>query len=178
MAAFTVIDHEEATGDLTLWSKTSISQSYDHLLLKASLRSTKVAVYDTGYTMFLNGSVSSGDYSVITLDASTATPVSTIPALTSEITGPRIPAASAEAGTFAAATIWIPHYAQADNHKQLLITQVFPNSSADDDEWQVSMRAVLWTDPSIEEVTSVTMRRYDNDFAEFSSWTLYGITGA
>jgi len=175
MAAFTVIDHEEATGDLTLWSKTSISQSYDHLLLKASLRSTKVAVYDTGYTMFLNGSVSSGDYSVITLDASTATPVSTIPALTSEITGPRIPAASAEAGTFAAATIWIPHYAQADNHKQLLITQVFPNSSADDDDWQLSMRAALVEQNA---VTAVTMRRYDNDFAEFSSFTLYGITGA
>ena len=38
MAAFTVIDHDEATGDITDWSKASIPSSYDHLLIVASTR--------------------------------------------------------------------------------------------------------------------------------------------
>ena len=175
MAVFPVIDHEEATGALTEWDVTGISQSYNHLLIKASLRSTKVAVYDTGFTMHLNGSTTSGDYSVTTLDASTATVVSTRPALTSELEGGRIPAASAEADTFAAVTVWIPNYTEDTNFKQVLINQVFPNTSTTDNEWQVSTRAVLVEQNA---VTEVTMRRYDSDFAQYSTFTLYGLTGA
>ena len=174
MAVFTVIDHEEATGDLTEWDVTGISQSYDHLLIKASLRSTKAAVYDTGYTMHLNGSTTYLDYRVTTLDASTTTVVSTQPALTSELEGGRIPAANAEAGAFAAVTVWIPNYTEDTNFKQVLINQVFPNTSTTDNEWQMSMRAALVKQDAVAEVT---MRRYDSPFAQYSSWTLYGIKG-
>ena len=181
MPVFTVIDHEEFTTGTTEWSKTSIPDSYDHLLIKASVRSEAVAENDA-FTMRLNGATTSGDYSVTTLSTTTTSPVSIRESLTSELQCGLTPAANALADTFGAVTIWIPHYSNADNFKQVLITQCFPNDSTTDDEWQGSTRAALFVDstatPTTRAITSVTIRRNSSDFAQYSSFTLYGITGA
>ena len=181
MAVFTVIDHTELTSGTAEWSETGISGSYDHLLIKASVRSEAVAENDA-FTMRLNGSTTSGDYSVTTLSATTTSPVSITESLTSELQCGLTPAANALADTFGAVTIWIPHYSNADNFKQVLITQCFPNDSTTDGEWQVSTRAALFVDstatPTTRAITSVTIRRNSSDFAQYSTFTLYGITGA
>ena len=182
MPVFTVIDHTELTTGTAEWSETGISDSYDHLLIKASVRSEAVAENDA-FTMRLNGATTSGEYSVTTLGTTTTSPVSITESLTSELQCGLTPAANATpAFTFGPVTIWIPHYSNADNFKQVLITQAFPNTSVTDGEWQLSTRAALFVDstatPTTRAITSVTIRRNSSDFAQYSSFTLYGITGA
>ena len=188
MPVFTVIDHQEFTGATTEWSKTSIPTSYDHLLVKASTRSTRSGAEYGAFTVKLNSSSEADNYFVVTLDASTATPISTIEpdssgasaGYTGEFQGGRQPAADAVAWAFSTVTMWIPHYANTTNYKQILLTQMFPNDSTTDDEWQVSTRACVFKFSTDDKraVDAVAMRRNWNDFAEYSTFTLYGITGA
>ena len=184
MAVFTVIDHQEFTGATTEWTKTSIPTSYDHLLVKASTRSTRTGADYGAFTIKLNhvSSSSIASYNVITMDTSTQSGVTSDDAngYTAEFQGGWQPAGDAAANTFSVVTLWIPHYSQGDNYKQMLLTQAFPNASTDDDEWQVSTRACLFrfNGTDTRAISAVTMRRNWNDFAEFSTFTLYGISAS
>ena len=182
MAVFNVIDHQEFSSATTEWAKTSIPGSYDHLLVKASTRSTRTGADYGAFTIKLNhvSSPSIASYNVITMDTSTQSGVTSGDAdgYTSEFQGGWQPAGDAAANTFSAVTIWIPNYSQADYYKQVLVRQCFPNTSGSDDEWQVSTRACLFrfNGTDTRAITTVAMRRYYNDFAQYSSFTLYGIT--
>jgi len=174
MAAFTVIDHTELTGTAVSWEKTSIPSSYDHLLIKASMRSA-----DTGNNasckLRVNGETASTNYSYTTLRAATSTPSSVQYTSEPQLGSPTMTAAAALADTFSPVTIWIPNYANTANFKQVLWYGGNSYNSTTDWDWQLKVTAALWSNTdAIDQVTLIT----GVNFVEFSTFTLYGVTGA
>ncbi len=87
------------------------------------------------------------------------------------------PAASATANTFGAMTIWIPHYANAANYKQMIASSALENDSTTSSEWWLNQTAGLWSSQSA--VDQITIDAYStDDFVQYSTFTLYGIKGA
>ena len=175
MAAFTVIDHTELGAAASSWTATSISSSYDHLCLKISTRSDQAAVI-AGMGMLFNGATT--DYSETRITASSATPAS------SRKTGESILrawgnacGANALADTFAPTTVWIPNYANTANYKSFISQTSTPNNSAVDGNWYLMLGAGLWSDTSALSQIDVSMISGD-DFVQYSTFTLYGVTGA
>jgi hypothetical protein len=176
MGAFTVIDHTEiGTGGAAYWEETGISSSYDHLLIKASIRGEKVAVVDSGSIRF-NG-LTSSVYSSTTLYAQTATPVSAREGARNSMDYLFWPGASTLADSFGSMTVWVPHYANTANFKQAIISTVSPNNSTTDNEWATMVTAGLFAaTAAISEVKIFS--GHGTDLAEYSTITLYGVTGA
>jgi len=175
MAVFTVIDHTEATGATAYWEETGISSSYDHLMLVTSLRGDRSG-FEWGNTLLeLNGGGGSV-YSETRLYAQTATPVSNRDSSRANYTSLITSEADALADTFASTVLWIPHYANTANYKSFLSRSVGPNNSTTDDEWQVRVGAGLFG--STAAITEIRIDGNSSDFVEYSTFTLYGITGA
>ena len=175
MAAFTVIDHTELGAAAASWGVTSIPSSYDHLLIKASTR-----VDSAGYTVYnkLNFNADTGsNYSMTFLYALSATPTSGRAATGAEdyigyIYSPRN---DALADTYGCINIWIPNYANTTNFKQVLASSTGPNASTTDSQWIVAQCAGLWS--STAAIDQVTLAGFAN-FHQYSTFTLYGVTGA
>ena len=75
------------------------------------------------------------------------------------------------------ATVWIPNYANTANFKQTLHQWAQENDSATDYEWFIGFIAGLWQDTSA--VDQITLTPLDGDnFVQYSTFTLYGVTGA
>ena len=175
MAAFTVIDHTELGAAASSWTATSISSSYDHLLVKVSARTDQAAVI-AGMSMQFNSATT--DYSETRITVSSATPAS------SRKTGESILrawgnacGANALADTFSATTVWIPNYANTANYKSFTSQTVLPNNSVADGNWYLMLGAGLWSDTSALSQIDVSMVSGD-DFVQYSTFTLYGVTGA
>jgi len=180
MAVFTVIDHTEiGTGGAASWSEASIASSYDHLLLKASVRSERVH-YTEQMAVTVNGSTSTSDYSGTRLYADGATTVDSSNATTGDYGQWRWPeacGASALADTFAAWTMWIPNYANTANFKQVIINSGAENNSTTSGHSGLNLMAGCFHSTSaIDEIEVVCLN--GADIAEFSTFTLYGVTGA
>ena len=174
MAVFTVIDHEEATGDITAWSKTSIPSSYDHLLIVASTRG-QISAYRDYYKFALNGdAVSVAYYSFTELETFTTTPVSARSTGQGYFRMDGVVGASALADTFGTIKIWIPNYSQSANFTQVLAQWGLPNNSTTNDQWGVGMLAGIRN--QTEAIDEVSLGAGDG-FVEFSTFTLYGVTG-
>ena len=177
MAAFTVIDHEELTGATASWSKTSIPSSYDHLLIVASIRSSKSSNYDKVDFQMGNGSLDTGtNYSQTTLQANSATPTSGRTTGGDSIDYIYISADSTTADTFGTVKIWLPHYANTANYKQAICTSTSENASAADAAWLLNVTAGLWQSTSA--VDCVGIKETGDDLMQYSTFTLYGVTGA
>jgi hypothetical protein len=175
MAAFTVIDHEEATGDITAWSKTSIPSSYDHLLIVASTRG-QISAYRDYYKFALNGdAVSVTNYSFTELETFTTTPAASRSDGQGYFRMDGVVGASALADTFGTIKIWIPNYSQSANFTQVLAQWTLPNNSNTNDQWGVGRLAGLRD--QTEAIDEVSLGAGDG-FVEFSTFTLYGVTGA
>ena len=174
MAAFTVIDHTELTGTTASWSKTSIPSSYDHLLIKASMRSANSG-NNASATLRVNGETAATNYSYTALRAATSTPSSVRYTTEASLGYPTMTATTALADTFSPVTIWIPNYANTANFKQVLwYGGNFYNSTTDWD-WQLKITAALWSNTdAIDEIEMAT----GDSFVQYSTFTLYGITGA
>ena len=176
MAAFTVISHQELTGNASSVTFGSISGSYDHLCIKASARSDDVQYYDHFGIQF--NSDTGSNYSNVNLYAGTTTPATTSAATTQIQHLYGITGASNLADTFGAATIWIPHYSNTANFKQVIGTGAIENNSTTNWQWVVSMIAGLWSDTSaITDIDLFPAQGLD-DFVQYSTFTLYGVTGA
>ena len=174
MAVFTVIDHEEATGDITDWSKASIPSSYDHLLIVASTRG-QISAYRDYYKFALNGdAVSVAYYSQREIEAFTSTPVSANADGQGYFRMDGVVGASALADTFGTIKIWIPNYSQSANFTQVLAQWGLPNNSTTNDQWGVGMLAGIRN--QTEAIDEVSLGAGDG-FVEFSTFTLYGVTG-
>ena len=176
MAAFTVIDHTELSGNAASYDVTSISASYDHLYLVTSLRTDDVVYFDQ-LGLRLNGDTGT-NYSWTRLNAGTSTPTSGRGTGDTSIeylygaTG-----SSALADTFGTMTTWIPNYANTANFKQTLHQWAQENNSTTDWQWFVGMIAGLWS--STAAVNQITLTPLDGDnFVQYSTFTLYGVTGA
>jgi len=177
MAAFTVIDHTEiGAGGAASWTKSSIPTTYDHLLLEASIRSEyALNVYST---MVLTFNADTGNnYSETNLYGTGTSAASNRGSGNPAINSVVISAGGATADTFGTATWMIPNYANTTGFKQVLMSSVCENASASAWAWLLKNSAGLWS--STAAVNQITITGGDaSDIAEFSTFTLYGITGA
>tara|TARA_R110002153_G_scaffold199708_1_gene353046 strand:+ start:2033 stop:2563 length:531 start_codon:yes stop_codon:yes gene_type:complete len=176
MAAFTVIDHTELTGDTASWTKSSIPASYDHLYLVASIRSSRANAEEQHY-INVNGSTDANDYSTTRLNNEGSSVYSG-----RYSTGGiaywgyfHMPAAVALADTFGALTMWIPNYANTANFKQAFIS-----ASSEDASTSFAVRnsvnACLFH--STAAVDQITVTPLYASMVQYSTFTLYGVTGA
>lgn len=182
MPAFTVIDHTEATGLTAYFEETGISGSYDHLYLVASLRSDQVNPIES-INLQLNGETSNF-YSATNLYTQSATPgsgrVGTGTGFWQQaFCDAQVSGDTATADTFGALTCWIPNYANTSNFKQVLISSTAENATAAAGGYW-SLRLLAGCFHSTSAITEVKLGaiNYANDWMEFSTFTLYGVTGA
>ena len=174
MAAFTVIDHQELTGTTASWSKTSIPSSYDHLLIVASMRQNGANIVTNG-KLVLN-SDTSALYSYTRLRARNATPDSSNGTSLTSDSGFYIGGASTTADTFGTNRIWIPHYSNTANYKSMLHQWSVENASTTNSEWYVGTTASLYKSTSA--ISAVQLAPWSGSFVQYSTFTLYGVTGA
>ena len=175
MAVWTVIDEHtmDATGQSITMS--SIPNTYDHLYLTASVREGGSA-FSAPLEFRFNDD--SSPYSNTYLDASTATPTSSQAdsSATGDVIG-RTGAGGTLAGTFSSIIMWIPHYANTANGKQVFIKSVCPNDSTTDAEWYLRLTAGLWDDTAA--IDKFRMQGAGGPELQIgTSVVLYGITGA
>jgi hypothetical protein len=178
MAAFTIIDHTELSGSASSWDVTSIPSSYDHLFVRWSARSDQSHAYvNDNIECKLNGDTGT-NYSVTRLLASSNPPWSY------RSTGSGMwnnwgqnPDAMVQANTFGIGSMWIPYYANTANYKQGLSNSALENNSATNDEWRMALAAGLWTSTAAVNQITFTTQNAAN-FIAYSTFTLYGVTGA
>ena len=175
MPAFTVIDHTELTGTTAYWEETGISSSYDHLMLVTSLRGDRSG-FEWGNTLLTLNGAGGTAYSETRLYAQTATPVSNRDSSRGNYTSLITAEPDALADTFASTVLWIPHYANTANYKSILSRSVGPNNSTTNDEWQVRVGAGLYA--STAAISAIRIDGNASDFVQYSTFTLYGVTGA
>jgi hypothetical protein len=175
MAAFTVIDHTELSGSATTWTKSSIPSSYDHLYLEFSARSDDSSYRDE---VEVNLNADTGNnYSLTQLFGVSGTPGSQRSSGIAKIDKNYLPAASSTADTFGTGTLWIPHYSNTANFKQVLIQAAGEGATTTDYQWGISVCAGLWS--STAAVNQITLGPLTGtNFVQYSTFTLYGVTGA
>ena len=180
MAAWTVIDHQEADGGANLpayWEKSSIPSSYDHLLVMASVRSDGSGYIAGGIAVNLNGDTGY-EYTYISLEAQTGTPVAGGGGSAQQYASAgALGGTSILADTFTTFKMWIPHYSNTANFKPMLVQNTIANSSTTDAQWYTYLGASLYADTAAIHTVKLSINAGD-DFAEFSTFTLYGVTGA
>jgi len=177
MPAFTVIDHTELSSTTTSWAESSISSSYDHLLLEASIRGTQAAYFNNLWIRVGNGSLDTGsNYSSTWLHASATTPVSGYTDSQTKWAYQYISSASTTANAFGTLKIWIPNYANTTGYKQAFIQTATANASTTNSQWYLASVAGLWNSTSA--ITDIEVSEPNAGMAQYSSFTLYGITGA
>ena len=178
MAAFTVIDHTELGAAASSWDVTSIPTdgTYDHLLVKVSARSDSSDTYGGEVRVTLNGDTGS-NYSGTILYAYRSTPLSTRASSAAYMNYSYVSDASQAANTFGSATYWIPHYSNTANFKQMISSSAAEDTSTTDQDWIVAVEAGLWQDTSAVDQITLTAGAAD-DFVQYSTFTLYGVTGA
>ena len=176
MAVWTHIAHDSLSLPATSVTWSSISGSYDHLCIKASIRYSASGSAGQKPDVVYNGHETDSDYSNTYLIASTATP-------TSGRVGGRdqaavMPTSSFLADTFGSTVIWIPHYSNTANYKQMLSQSVASNASTTDDQWALRICATLFHE-NTDAITEISMvAGGGNDFVANSTFDLYGILGA
>ena len=180
MAVFTVIEHDEiGAGGAASWSETGISASYDHLLLKASIRSEYVNSTAEGI-LELNGDATTSLYSDRNLYARTGAVESVNTTSGVGITSWRFPAAWNVAegdNVFGNVNVWIPNYSNTTNFKQVLLTSVSGPDDAQNYVWGTYVTAGLVQITGAITAVEIAVVTGD-DIAEYSTFTLYGVTGA
>ena len=178
MAVWTVIDHQEiGAGGAASWNKASIASSYTHLYLLGSVRTERADYFEDG-RLSLNGDTG-GNYAWQLLQGQSTGSSGTTAAEASGEVGFRkwnMTGASADADTFGALSVWIPNYAGTVGYKQILLKWGASGTSTTNAQFSVGMYAGLWSDTSaIDEITIET--NDGEDIAQYSTFTLYGITG-
>ncbi len=175
MAVWNVIGHTELGASATSVSFTSISASYDHLVLLSSARSDDAGVYD-----FMNFQVN-GDtgtnYTRTALNTNSGTPNSVAGTGGSYWTYNYIPAAGALADTFGTCETWFIDYSNTSNYTQIMTRSGMSNNSTTDSQWGIRFEGGLWLNTAaINRVDA--LQESGDDFVQYSTFTLYGINGA
>ena len=182
MAAVTVIDHTEiGAGGTGYWEETGIPTdgTYDHLLIRASLIGEKDVWYDP-MNLTVNGITSS----VYSNTAMYAAAVTGTPTVTREDargglvnafwTGARPDLSNTT--TFGSMEIWIPHYANSTNYKPFVVKSIATQANVTSGEWANCIMAGLYAQTTA--ISSVKIASgHGTDLGQYSTVTLYGITG-
>tara|TARA_R100001244_G_scaffold58606_1_gene49491 strand:+ start:1164 stop:1688 length:525 start_codon:yes stop_codon:yes gene_type:complete len=174
MAVWTHLAHDSLSLPATTVTWSSISGSYDHLCIKASIRSDKGSLIDY-IQPTLNGDTGS-NYSYTELFTGTATPVTYRGTGASFMGYWPINGDTTLADTFSAVECWIPNYSNTANFKQLFAKTATENNSIADNEWTLWVAAGLWSSTSA--ITSIEFVNSGDDFMAHSVFDLYGILGA
>ena len=178
MAAFTVIDHTELGAAASEWDVTSIPTdgTYDHLYMEVSCRTDSTSTVDQWGLRF-NADTGS-NYSETNLYAWSGTPASGNDTAETSINNMwGCAGGGSTANTFGMLTMWIPHYANTANFKQALGRWACEFDGTTDYQWAIGMQAGLWSDTSaIDQITLIDAT--GDDFVQYSTFTLYGVTGA
>ena len=179
MAVWTVIDHQVADGGTNLpayWEKTSIPSSYDHLLLKASVRSDGSGYVAGGIAIQLNND-NGYEYTHCAMEAGAGNSLQFNCAGSDQ----QYASAGALAGTSVNASIftffdcWIPNYSGTTGDTQMLCRTGMENASTNTSQYYVKLAGCLYHKTNAINRIKVYINAGDN-FAEYSSFTLYGIT--
>lgn len=178
MAAFTVIGHTELGAAASAITFASIPSSYDHLYLTASLRVDDTTDYNSPVKIELNND-SGANYSETYMKAESAT-----------VGGGRYSTgngyfrtcwtanANTDADCFAAWTLWIPNYAGTSDFKPLIFSGAVENASSTDYRWHETVSAMLYHSTSAIDQVELSAALYPaTEFVQYSSATLYGVTG-
>ena len=176
MAAWTHIAHDALSlpaGSVT-WS--SISGSYDHLLIMASVRSDRSSEGDNCRLGF-NGNTTSGDYTHTSLLVNETAGVTSG---RNDVQAPTyigdINAASNLAETFSNVKIWVPNYANTTGFKQAFTQIAHLDNVTTNYYWNLEMDAVLFSEDTAA-IDEVTLYSRVGDFVAYSTFDLYGLTG-
>ncbi len=87
-----------------------------------------------------------------------------------------IGSASTLADTFGTVKIWIPNYANTANFKQVIIEAAMENNSTTNSQWYLAQVAGLWSSTSA--ITNIELSEPNAGMAQYSTFTLYGVSGA
>ena len=173
MAVFTVIDHTEVgVSGVTSWEATGISATYDHLYLVASYRSDDFEYLDDSL-LYLNSDTGTTNYSCTRLKHNGSV------SSDSSLVQIRLvnPGSRVTANTFGTATAWIPNYANTANFKPVLIQGAVEGATTATNTFYGYIVAGLFQ--STAAVTAVKIAGQGTDkFVQYSTFTLYGVTGA
>jgi len=178
MAAFTVIDHTEiGSGGAAYWEETGIPSTYDHLMILVSGRDSSAGAGRYGKMQFGDGSLDTGtNYSATNLLARTATPTSSRDTGAVQIPLYYISDDNDTADTFGTYKIWIPNYANTANFKQAFAQTSAENASTTGYTWSLGLIAGLWS--STDNIERIRITAGTGDWMQYSTFTLYGVTGA
>jgi len=173
MPTYTLIaSNTVGAGGVASVTFSSIPATYTDLLIKVSARGEYAgAITDFGIAFNGGDRISDTQYSLITLytNATTAT------SFTRSAFGYNhlfyIPGSTATANTFANGDIYIPNYTSS-NQKSVSVDGVNENNVANNYN---ALTAGLRTNTAV--ITSITLSAY-LDLAEYSTFTLYGISNA
>ena len=184
MAAFTVINHYEFTGLASSYGVTGFSTAYDHLLWVLSVRSDSSGGtgYDIDYgglRLGTSGSIDTGaNYSCTLLEATTSTPVSSGNSSQTSINPWSHLGTNATADSFSTIKIWVPNYSAAGNYKTALIQVASSSASTTNNDWAVQSLAGLYKGSTAAIDSILALDLTASNFVQYSTFTLYGVTGA
>lgn len=175
MAAWTHLAHDALSLPAVSVTWSSISASYDHLFIMASIRGDKSSYRSHTYLTF-NASSGGTDYSETSLKAADTVVESGRETGVAFLAGVLTAEANTLADTFAASKVWIPHYANTANFKQVLVSSCVPNNSLVANRWEVKPTAGLWS--SADAIDEITIAAYGGaEIVAYSTFDLYGILG-
>ena len=173
MAVFTVIDHTEVgAAGVTSWEVTGISASYDHLYLVASWRSDDAEYLDDSL-LYLNSDTGTTLYSCTRLMMN-ANPSSERSTVQIRLVNP---GSSVTADTFGTVIAWIPNYANTANFKSVVYQGAVEGATTATNTFLDYLGGGLFQTTAA--VTAVKIEGQGSDkFVQYSTFTLYGVTGA
>ena len=173
MAVFTVIQSTTLGDTAQSITMSSIPSSYDHLYLTASTREGGSA---TGAYMEFRFNDSSSPYSNTYLEAyhSSGHPITSRDTAVGDVIG-LTGAGGMLADTFSSVIMWIPHYANTSNGKQVFIQSLCPNSDNTAGRWFLRLTAGLWNNTAA--ISAIRMQGAGGpELVVGTSLVLYGIT--
>ena len=175
MACWNLIQHQELSSGASSVSFTSISASYDHLVLLSSARSD--ASEYVSYTNFqVNGDTGS-NYSRRALNNTSGTANAVSGSSEGTWIYQWIPGASALANTFGVTETWFINYSNTAHYKTVMSTSTASNNSGTSAQYGQRFAGGLWSSTAaISEIDLLTSG--GDDFVQYSTFTLYGINGA
>ena len=173
MAVFTVIAETTLSATAQQVNFTSIPSSYDHLYLTAHTREG-----GTGYGAYMEFrfNSSSSPYSNTYLDVYShdGHPITSRDTAVGDVIG-KTTAGGVEDDTFSTILMWIPHYANTSNGKQVYIQSSCPNTSTTAGEWFMRLTAGLWNNTAA--INAIRMQGAGGPELQVgTSLVLYGIT--
>ena len=177
MAVFTVINRTElGSTNATLVDMTSISSAYDHLYVVTSARGSASEPMSSYKVQFNNDSGTTNyDYvNYYTQQHNGSVSVERNGSQPTVAAYPRMPGATNTASAFNNFTMWVPNYASTSNFKTVVINNGAGGLTTSTNEWYVYYIAGMWS--STAAINRITIVGSSSSFAQYSSFTLYGVT--